>query len=248
MSQVKYKVGKSTVIGNIMDDVENVCPRVFFLTFHAKSIYPALVEFLKLKGIPIVGKIPEMIWQWAYQISEEQLNHSESLDLPEALKRLLTENLKKKEQVSLLKGISIETEQLATLFSYAGSQGYLLSQYRFEGKPGKYAKTELPSFIHLLEDGSVEHSGKTELTDGQLKEIVETSSFVIARILIKEEHWHCFFQTKRGVSGQEPGEFGGKSHFHYVSDSFGLKLDDIIRGFKNGICPHSNVHLVLTDR
>lgn len=248
MTHVKYNIGGSFVIGNIMEDVEDVNPREYFLHFHAKSIIPLFIEILTKEGVPIVGRIPEMIYQTAYDIAEEQMRHSESLELPEPLKKLLTEDLKKKEQVSLLKGVSIETEQLATLFIFAGVQGYSLSQYRFEGVPGKYATAELPSFIHLLEDGSVEHTGKTELSDGQMKEVVETSSFVIARILKKDSHWHCFYQTKNGVSGQEPGVFGGLSHFHYVSDSFGLNLEDVIKGFKSGICPHSKVHLILEEK
>lgn len=80
-----------------------------------------------------------------------------------------------------------------------------------------------------------------------MKEIVMTSQFVLARILNNGVHWHCFFQTKRGVSGKEPGEFGSKSHIHYISDSFGISLDDIIKGFKGGYCPHSKVHIILND-
>lgn len=247
MPHVKYNIGDSSVIGNIMEDVEDVNPRDYFLDFHAKSIISVFIEVLTKKGVPIVGQIPKMINRTAYEISEEQMRHSESLELPEPLKKLLTEDLKKKEQVSLLKGVSIKYEQLATLFFYAGALGFLLSQYRFEGAPGKYATAELPSFIHLLEDGSVEYSGETELSDGQLKEIVETSSFVIARVFKKDCHWHCFYQTKKGVAGQEPGVFGSLSHFHYVSDSFGLNLEDVIKGFKSGICPHSKVHLILEE-
>ena len=152
------------------------------------------------------------------------------------------------EKISLLKGVTISQEQLGTIFLYASDIGYKFSQYRFSDKPKKYIGADLPSFIHLKDDGTIEHYGETSLTDGQMKEIVIVSGFVLARILNNGTHWHCFYQNKNGVSGKESGQYGSKSHIHYISDSFGISLDEIIKGFKGGICPHSKVHIVLNLR
>ena len=122
-----------------------------------------------------------------------------------------------------------------------------LSNYRFEDTPKKYIGADLPSFIYLCDENTIEHYGETSLTDGQMKEIITVSQFVLARILNNEKHWHCFYQTRRGLLGNEPGEYGSKSHIHYISDSFGLSLEDVIKGFKAGICPHSKVHITFDE-
>lgn len=80
-----------------------------------------------------------------------------------------------------------------------------------------------------------------------MKEIITFSQFVLARILNNGKHWHCFYQTRRGLLGNEPGEYGSKSHIHYISDSFSISLKDVIKGFKAGICPHSKVHITLDE-
>ena len=50
-----------------------------------------------------------------------------------------------------------------------------------------------------------------------------------------------------GIAFIKPGEYGSKSHIHYISDSFGLSLEDVIKGFKAGICPHSKVHITFDE-
>ena len=55
------------------------------------------------------------------------------------------------------------------------------------------------TIIYLLcDENTIEDYGETSLTDGQMKGIITISQFVLARILNNEEHWHCFYQTRRG--------------------------------------------------
>lgn len=236
------------IIANTVDDIENVDAKEAFIKFHADSIYPALEAIVKNSPLDETCKNPISIHLAAIKIAEEQINKTASLDLPEGIKQLFQKELSKKEQISLLKGVTISQEQLGTIFLYASDNGYKFSQYRFSDKPKKYIGADLPSFIHLKDDGTIEHYGETSLTDGQMKEIVIVSGFVLARILNNGTHWHCFYQNKNGVSGKESGQYGSKSHIHYISDSFGISLDEIIKGFKGGICPHSKVHIVLNDK
>lgn len=63
----------------------------------------------------------------------------------------------------------------------------------------------------------------------------------IEAMVLKEQN------QKGGVLGNEPGEYGSKSHIHYISDSFSISLEDVIKGFKAGICPHSKVHITLDE-
>lgn len=243
-----YKNESEFIIANIMDDVENVDAREYFINFHAKSIYPAIEELiLKDKTLDKTYRDPITIMLAAKKLAKDVIANAESQGCPDNIKKLFEEDLSKKEQISLLKGTSIKTEQLTAIYLYANDKGYKYSSYRYEDTPKKYVGADLPSFIHLSDENAVEHYGETSLTDGQMKEIVTTSQFVLARIFNNGKHWHCFYQTKRGVSGKEPGEYGSQSHIHYISDAFGISLEDVIKGFKGGICPHSKVHIVLDD-
>jgi hypothetical protein len=247
MSQERYFIDNKTIICNTMGDVENVNPRTYFMDFHYQSIHSVLVESLAKKGIQQVGTIPDMINKFSKNIVSEQFIHAENLGLPKSLKILLTKDLSKKEQILILKGVSISNEQLATLYLFASDNGYLMTQYISKKDLRKYEMAQLPSLIYINEEGEVQHSCTTKLTDGQLKEIIENSSFTLARIFTKGNHWHCFYQRKNGIAGKEPGQYGSQSHFHYISDSFGIRLDDLKKSFKQGICPHSKVHLLLKD-
>lgn len=233
------------IIANIMDDIENVDVKETLIEFHSKSIYPTLKAIIINSQLNDTYKNPIFIHLLATKIAEERINKTASLDLPKEIKQLFQNGLSKKEQISLLKGVTISIEQLGTIFLYANDNGYKFSQYRFADKPKKYKGSDLPSFIHLKDDDTIEHYGETSLTDGQMKEIVLVSGFVLARILNNGKHWHCFYQNKKGLQGKEHGKFGSQSHIHYISDSFGISLDDAIKGFKSGICPHSKVHILI---
>ena len=239
-----YNSDSEYVIANIMDDVENVNTREYLIDFYAKSIYPAIEAMvLKEQKLDMICKDPIAIMLASKTMAEKEIAKAASLEIPENIKLLFQKELSKKEQISLLKGISIKTEQLATIFLYANDRGYKFSNYRFADTPKKYVGADLPSFIHLCDENTIEHYGETSLTDGQ----ITVSQFVLARILNNGKHWHCFYQTKRGLLGNEPGEYGSKSHIHYISDSFSLSLEDVIKGFKAGICPHSKIHIILDE-
>ena len=243
-----YNSDSEYVIANVMDDVENVNVREYLIDFHAKSIYPAIEAMvLKEQNLDTICKDPIAIMLASKKIAEKEIARATSLEIPENIKLLFQEELSKKEQISLLRGISIKPEQLATIFLYANDKGYKFSNYRFEDTPKKYIGADLPSFIYLCDENTIEHYGETSLTDGQMKEIITVSQFVLARILNNGKHWHCFYQTRRGLLGNEPGEYGNKSHIHYISDSFSISLKDVIKGFKAGICPHSKVHITLDE-
>lgn len=230
---------------NVMDDAEHVSAKDYFASFHAKSIVPVLTDFLQIRIGRDFDRIASEIPKAAFAIAYEQVHYSENLPVPNAISYLLTGEYSKKEQIAKLKGLAIKPEQLVTIFLYAEKLGYDFSTYRFEGKPVKFDSKELPFIIHLLDDDAVEHIGETCLSDGQLKELFIASKFAVARILDNGKHWHCLYQTKRGISGKEPGRYGKLSHIHYISDSFGITRTDFIKAFKSGYIPSSNVHIVL---
>lgn len=227
-----------------MPDVENVSFRDYSIAFHAKSIYPVICKFMD----SILGFcIPHIAEEYAISMATDTVDSLKSERIPKPIMTILTDHaLKKKQQISLLRGVEISPTQLGATFLFAESSGYSFSNLRFEGEPKQYSPEELPSFIYINGDG-IEHMGETELSDGQLKNIVENSNFIVARILDDGENWHCFFQTRRGVLGNEPGEYGGVPHLHYISNAFGCSLGDLKKAIKNGTYPSTKIHIPLVD-
>lgn len=247
MANFEFKKGRSTIVGNQMDDVENADARTVLKTFHVRSITPAMVRFFEAK----LGWLPFNLFadinRQANEMTEALLTEIENKPLPPQIIQLLEQDLKKKEQVSLLKGVSLNKEQIGTLFLQAGKRGYKFSSYRFEGKPKQFDEKELPSFIYLRDNGDVEFGGETNLTKGQMKDLVLSSDFLVSRILDNGKHWHCFFQNAKSLQGKEGGKFGSQPHLHYISDSFGIAKEELVKSVKSGSYPHTPVHILLTE-
>lgn len=244
--EIKNKKDNSTIIGNIMDDVEDADVRNVLKTFHIRSILPVFVRLL-IEKLGWTPSFLQIAYKEAEELTEALLNEIENKPLPPAILQLLDQELKKKDQISLLKGVVISTEQMGTLFLQAGKRGYNFSNYRFEGKAKNYTEKDLPTFAYLHSDGSVEYAGETSLTNGQVKDLILTSTFLVARIFDNGKHWHCFFQNSKGLQGKEPGKLGSQPHIHYISDSFGISKEDLIKAVKNGNYPHTPVHILLKD-
>lgn len=242
MKQLILKTPSDIISSNVMEDVERVKPRDFLKTFHIRSITPVLLIKTLLEQ---KKHLKAYVLSEANKIAEEQMIELEKMELPQQIHMVLDNDLSKKEQISLLKNISITKKQLGALFIQAGAKGYLFSNYQFEGLPKEYDESELPSLIFLKEDGNVQSYGKHKLSDGQLKDIVIRSRKIIARLLDKDNHWHCFYQTSSGIQGEEHGEFGSQPHIHYISDAFGVAREDLISAIKGGNAICSKIHILL---
>ena len=230
-----------------MDDVENADARTVLKTFHVRSITPVMIRFFEAKLGWLPFELFAGILRKANEMTEALLTEIENKPLPTQIIQLLENNLKKKEQVSLLKGVTLKKKQLGTMFLQAGKRGYKFNSYRFEGKPKQFDEKELPSFIYLRDNGDVEFGGETNLTNGQMKDLVLSSDFLVTRILDNGKHWHCFFQNARSLQGKEGGEYGSQPHLHYISDSFGIAKEDLVKSVKGGSYPHTPVHILLTE-
>lgn len=232
-----------SLVINEMRDVEKVDARSFLKSHYVRSILPIYIRLIE----HIRGYCPQ---SWFSQIVEEtnaivekRMKVLESIEIPPQLNKLLENNLYKREQIKLLKGISLSADQLGGLFVQAGSLGYKFSNYRFKGIPKEYKEKDLPTYIYLKDDGNLDTYGSTSLSEGQLRDLVIRSKFIVARILDNGRNWHCFYQTKSGVQGKESGKFGMHPHIHYISDSFGVSRDDFIKALKGGRAPSSEVHI-----
>ena len=99
----------------------------------------------------------------------------------------------------------------------------------------------------MRDDGDLDTYGTTSLSEGQLRDLVIRSKFIVGRILDNGKNWHCFYQTKSGVQGKESGNLGSQPHIHYISDSFGISREDFAKALKGGHVPTSEVHILLKN-
>ncbi|QDH77954.1 hypothetical protein FKX85_02440 [Echinicola soli] len=156
---------------------------------------------------------------------------------------LLTTN-KKRDQLKLLKGVSFTSFTLTKLIFYAYENlGYKFSYYSSEQLPKGIKYTDLPYVIELGEnEKDIDIIGETELSEGQLKNIIKHRKRIIAKFIEKEDQWHCFYITYKSLSGEESWN-DGQPHYHYLSDKFGVPRDEVVLGIKNGKMPSTPVHI-----
>ncbi len=92
-------------------------------------------------------------------------------------------------------------------------------------------------------DGSINRIGETDMSDGEMRGILEQRKVLQARVYHKGNIWHCFYFTFRGLAGAEPGVFGGVPHYHYLSDKYGISRDNLNKCIYSAKMPSSEVHI-----
>ena len=245
MTTYKYKDGDKEIIANQMEDVENVSYRETMVKFHASSIAPAIKVLLEKDKNFNLPCNDEIINQVALIFAKKSYNDLSKESVDSKLKNIFQKELNKKEQIRLLKGVQLTKPQLSSLFNFAEECGYRFSHYKWRGNPKSVKEEKLPSFMHLKDDGSVEYIGDTTLTEGQMRTIINQADVLIVRIFDNGLHWHCFLQTYKGLKGMESGVQGSRPHLHYLSDSFGISKDDLVKMIKMGRYPQTPVHIPL---
>lgn len=78
------------------------------------------------------------------------------------------------------------------------------------------------------EDKNIETIGKTNMSEGEMRALLEQRKVIQARIYHKDPQWHCFYSTFKGLAGQEKGVMGMQPHYHYLSDKFGIEWDELM--------------------
>ncbi|OYX84018.1 MAG: hypothetical protein B7Y83_09575 [Flavobacteriales bacterium 32-34-25] len=154
---------------------------------------------------------------------------------------------RKKDQVRLLKGMTLNPNELMSfIFKSYSEFGFLYSKYLFENLPNGLEGKKLPKLFHLKEDGKIEKVGETELTDGELKRIIEQRTVIVSHFFELDDIWHCFFVTYNSLSGKENHK-DGQPHFHYMSSGFGISKEDFIESMRTGNYRSTSVHFDLLD-
>lgn len=231
------------------DKIEKVNPIEYYKNFELSKRAISYRDTIEMKNPYLATRLTSDYYiKFAKeQIEEEKFwENKENVIVPENFLKLF-ETSKKKEQVSLLKGLSINPDQLISLiFKSYTDYGFLYSRYRFEILPKDLNVLKKPKAAEILENGAIKTVGETDLTSGQIKKMIEHSKVIIAHIFDKEDTWHCLFITYHSINGKENHK-DGQPHFHYISSAFGIPRDEFIDSMKNGNYKSTSVHIDLLE-
>lgn len=184
----------------------------------------------------------DKLGQIDYMITEQLRNSSAN---PIIHQLFIDNSLSYKQQYSILKDIVLSYPEILWMNKEAQDFGYLLDIYYEETIPDKFNEKHYPIFYQQKKDGSFDKIGQTEMSYGEMRALLEQRKVVQARIYHKENYWHCFYFTLKGLSGQECGVMGSKPHYHYLSDKSNITLEDLRKRIKDCNMPSSKIHIVI---
>jgi hypothetical protein len=226
-------------------DVERVNPVQFFTEGQIKKRISVMhVMLKKMPGVAQQIK-EEDVCKAAEDGWDKEYKRITSVAVPENFLKLFS-STSKKEQVRLLKEQSITIDQWGALVFKAFTDfGYCYSQYRSDHLPKGTNIDGLPIVIST-EDNKVKKTGDTDLSDGQLKHVVQERKVIVAKFFDKGSDWHCFFSTFKSLKGEESWK-DGQAHFHYISDKFGVARDEVVSRIKSGDYVSTPIHIDLIE-
>lgn len=220
-------------------------PYDFFRLCFAKNISRVFGEKLKYKCPVTIPK--EMVEKFCLGKMDEMLKELLETSKPNVtIHELLTnDTLTKKEQEKLLMDKTFNACDLLWLNKEAQDLGYLLDVYHEDKYPEKFKEKQRPACYSQKEDGTIETIGETDMTEGEMRALLEQRKVVQARIYHNGATWHCFYFTFKGLNGLESGMMGSKPHYHYLSDKSEITREGLIDRIKRCDMPSSRVHVVI---
>ncbi len=240
----------SFIFGSRMEDFEHGSFVRAMIQNHADSLFQFMVVDFESKE----GETATLIERKLLRI--EALRQSaisfqsliEEVDVRLELRELVSSELKKKDQVRILNGIELSRNELLKLFYYAEEIGYTFSFFIRDAERTVFLDKTMPKIIFFDEDGKPQYVGETDLSEGQMKHLVENRQSLIVWLLEKDNIWHCFLQTIKGLKGKESSKMGTVPHIHYLSSSFGITKEELLKKIKNdGEYMASKVHIPISD-
>ncbi len=239
----------SIIIGNELPDLYQQEFSKAMIKFNAESLYAYLFEnhLLKNKCKPTQSEI-DNFRILSILVSANQFNNVVSNTvMPECFRKILTEDLSKKEQTKMLRGVTLTLNELMRLFYFGEEIGYTFTHIKSELAPKSVSAEKLPKLAFIDSSKSVVIIGG-EVSEGQARKLIDERKVLIARILSKGNIWHCLLQTFSGLKGKESGVQGAQPHLHYLSDkTTGLTYSEIVEQLKSGKYPNAPIHIPLNN-
>ena len=223
----------------------NCQPFDYFRLGHAYNFANLFQDILKVKSTTPIPD--EVVRNFILAKTDEMIANKLATTSPNPIVHQLFSDysLSYKDQNKLLKGLTLTGEDLLWMNKEAQDMGYLLDIYHEEKYPDKFKEKKHPALFRKKEDGSIEKIGTTDMTDGEMRALLEQRKVIQARVYHKNNIWHCFYFTFKGLAGLESGLMGSKPHYHYLSDKSGITWDDLVIRIKSCDMPTSKVHIVV---
>ncbi len=239
--------GKSFTRVFASDKVENVNPVEYYKTFELQRRMISLRDILSIENAILTAQLDDDYFR--RKAEETLVGFFEKFENTKVhnnfIKLLQTE--RKKDQIRLLKGMILNPDQLmALIFKSFNDFGYLYSKYHFKNLPNGFEGKKLPKIFHIKEDGSIDQTGDTDLSDGELKHVIDHRKVIVSHFFENDNNWHCFFLTYNSIGGRENWK-NGQPHFHYISSAFGISKDDFIESMQTGKYRSTPVHIDLLE-
>jgi hypothetical protein len=196
------------------------------------EVHMGLMKLLPIPPIFSKNIMEKVMYKKALADWEEYYKKMMELQLPGNLS-LLLESSSKKEQIKLLKGLSLTSDELSAFIMKSYSEhGYLCSQYTSHFFPNGTNENDLPRLAHIEDGGQLTTIGETTLTEGQVRKLVTERTVKVAKFLDRGDHWHCFFLTYKSMNGQENHK-SGQPHLHYISDKWTISRGYVLQQMKS---------------
>lgn len=208
-----------------IDDFEFVNPIQHIMDMFIGYSMSFKRDLLTMNGASAPKEImEEVLFKIAKKEWKNELEKYKSIILPQNLLSIL-ESDKKKEQISLLKGISLTSDELtAFIFKAYEDYGYTYSQYKASHNHEGLDENLLPELIYIDDNDNVKTIGETKLTDGQQRQVVEHRHVTVSKFLDNGNKWHCFFLTFKSMRGEEQYK---QPHLHYISNAWNISRQDV---------------------
>lgn len=241
------KDGKSFLRVFFHDNIERVNPIEYYTNF---MIFKSMLlerDLLDSMDSERSATVPDSFFRKrAQEKSAALITELRSDKVNENILKIF-ETFRKKDQEKVWKDQTINPDQLFDLiFQSYEKYGYLYSNYRFEVlDPGSRSKI-LPTAFHQNENGQIEKIGETQLSDGELKNVLLHRKVIVAHIFEKEDCWHSLFLTYNSLKGEENWN-SGQAHFHYISSAFNLTKEEFIESMRSGKYLSTKIHITLKD-
>lgn len=237
------EAGNGVIIGETGDGVEYGDAIQYFSESKIKVMAMLYREMLRSRNSFWTSLIPNQFFiekgREAWKRIENEIS---ATAIPDNFTALLNAN-SKAEQERLLRNASWTTNQYAALLFRSKDMGYTFSSYLSEKLPADIKEQEMPKLLRVDGD-KVLKRGQTPYSDGRLKGIIHQRKVIVARILDRDNEWHCFFQTYKSIRGEESWR-GGLPHMHYISDKWGISRADLVQQIRNGQHPSTKIHIAL---
>lgn len=227
------------------DKIEKVNPIEYYKTFELEKRATTLRDLLNLKNPFLTSQLSDDFF--IKKAEETLVGFFEEFEKTEVHKNFLVllKTDRKKNQIRLLKGMTLNLDELMSLiFKSYSEYGFLYSRYLFENLPNGLEGKRLPKLFHIKEDGAIEKVGETDLTDGELKNVIEHRKIIVSHFFELDDIWHCFFWTYNSLSGKENYK-DGQSHSHYISSGFNISKEDFIESMRTGNYRATSIHIDL---